>query len=60
MKVNIESRRDYELFVKKEVADMQVSNKQKAIIRKAIMVGFDDGVAYQANNGGYITAKDTA
>jgi len=60
MDVPIESRRDYELFVKQRVNMLQVSNKHKAIIRKLVMAGFDDGVAYQANGGGKVEVKEDA
>ena len=58
MEVPIESRRDYELFVKRTVANMQVSGKHKAIIRKLIMKGFDDGIAFNSNNGGVVEVKE--
>ncbi len=57
--VPIESRRDYEMFVKQRVALLEVSNKQKAVIRKLMMQGFDDGVMYQANGSkGVVEVKD--
>jgi hypothetical protein len=58
MEIQIDSRRDYELFVKHRVNNLQVSNKHKATIRKLIMAGFDDGVAYQANGGGKVEVKE--
>lgn len=43
--VHIESRRDYELYVKTIVAKMQISGKHKATIRKIAMQCFDDGIS---------------
>ncbi len=48
--VKIEDRRDYELYVKREVAKMQVSNKNKAAIRLIAMHCFDSGIAFNQNN----------
>jgi len=48
-KVKVESRRDYELHVKRTVARMQVSSKHKAIFRKIALQCFDDGVAMCQN-----------
>jgi len=50
MQVQIEDRRDYELHVKKSVATMTVSNKQKAIFRKIAMHCFDDGLKFSQGN----------
>ena len=58
MIVDIKSRRDYELHIKTQVAKMQVSGKHKAIFRKLAMQCFDDGIVYQANNGGVVEVKD--
>ena len=58
MTIPIESRRDYEMYVKREVAKLQISNKQKAITRKLMMAGFDDGVNYQANDTTYVEVSD--
>lgn len=44
MNIKLDGRRDYELYVKKEVAKMTIPNKQKAIVRKLVLQGFDDGV----------------
>ena len=49
MKVKIEQRRDFELYVKKEVAKMKISNKQKANVRKVAMYCFDCGIAFMQN-----------
>lgn len=43
--IKIDTRRTYEIFIKSRVAKLQVSNKHKAVIRKLIMEGFDDGAA---------------
>ena len=58
MQVMIESRRDYEMYVKRQVAKLQISNKQKAITRKLMMAGFDDGVSYQANETTYVEVRE--
>jgi len=50
MKVNIEERRDYELYIKRIVSKLQVSGKHKSIFRKIAMQCFDDGVRYNQNN----------
>jgi len=44
MEIQLNSRRDYELYIKGEVGKMQVSNKHKSNIRKLIMEGFDAGI----------------
>ena len=46
MKTTISERRDYEIYIKLEVSQMTISNKQKAIVRKIAMECFDDGVAF--------------
>lgn len=48
--VEITARREYEMFVKAEVAKMAVSNKYKAVIRQLIMKGFDDGIKMTQHN----------
>lgn len=48
--IKIETRRDFELHVKSQVANMQVSNKVKAVVRKAIMEGFDSGMDFARQN----------
>lgn len=45
----IESRRDYELYIKHKVALMTAPNKIKAIVRKIAMEAFDDGIAMVAD-----------
>jgi len=50
MKVKIEERRDYELYVKKLVSTMKATNKVKASVRKIAMYCFDDGIAFNQNN----------
>ncbi len=50
MKVSIESRRDYELYIKRIVSKLQVSGKHKSVFRKIAMQCFDDGVSYNQNN----------
>ncbi len=49
-KIKIEERRDYELYVKKAVSNMQVSGKHKAVFRKIAMQCFDDGLAFSQGN----------
>jgi hypothetical protein len=58
IEVPIESVRDYEMFVKQRVNLMQISNKHKALVRKLVMAGFHDGIAFAANGGGKVTVKD--
>lgn len=47
----IQTRRDYELYIKMGVGKMPISNKMKSVVRQAIMNGFDDGVAFKENKG---------
>lgn len=49
-KIKIEDRRDYELYVKKLVANMQISNKRKSIVRQIAMQCFDDGMKFNQQN----------
>ena len=48
--VKVEDRREYELYVKNAVAKVQVSAKQKAVIRKIAMQCFDDGNKFNQGN----------
>jgi len=48
--IKIEERRDYELYVKKVVSNMQVSSKHKAVFRKIAMQCFDDGNTFAQGN----------
>lgn len=48
--IKVDSRRAYELYIKKTVAKMSASNKQKAIIRKIAMQCFDDGISHNRND----------
>lgn len=48
--IKIEERRDYELYVKRTVGKMQVSNKHKSLFRMIAMQCFDDGVVFNQNN----------
>ena len=43
--VKINSRRDYELYVKTKVSNMKATVKVKQATRKLVMQAFDDGIA---------------
>ena len=43
--VQINSRRDYELYVKTKVSYMKATVKVKQATRKLVMQAFDDGIA---------------
>lgn len=42
-KIDITSRRDMELYIKKEVSKIGLSNKHKSAISKLVQEGFDIG-----------------
>ena len=44
MKHKINNHREYELYIKHEVAKLQVSNKFKSAVRKLAMRAFEDGL----------------
>lgn len=44
--IRIVARREYELYVKEKVSKMEISNKQKAIVREVSMAAFDDGTRF--------------
>jgi len=49
MRVKIETRSDYELYIKKSLADIQMPIKLKDAMYKVVLRAYDDGVAHGMN-----------
>lgn len=50
MIIKIESRRDYEIYVAKELKDKGYPSKLHGVLLEVMMTSFDDGVQYNLNN----------
>ena len=58
MEVPIESRADYELYVRKQVKALRLPTRVAQLVGQFIMAGFDDGMTFQANAECVVEVKD--